>query len=254
MEMIKIDSSNIEEEHICCALGQDREHQIKASVKKEWMKERFQEGLVFQKLNARSKVFIEYMPSETAWKPVLGDNFIVIHCLWVSGRFKARGFASQLLEQCIAEGKREGKYGIVVISSPQKRPFLTPESFFLKRGFTKVDTAPPYFSLLCLKLQEEAPDPSFPPSLQKERAGVDKGFTFTYTRQCPFVEAQVGVMKTLAEKRGLEVRTLCLETSRAVQTEGSPFGTLGIYYEGRLISHEPYGEKKFHRVLDTLLG
>lgn len=60
-------------------------------MKKEWLKERISECHVFRKIDARGKVFIEYSPLETAWTPVLEDNYIYIHCLWISGSFKKKG-------------------------------------------------------------------------------------------------------------------------------------------------------------------
>ena len=47
-------------------------------------------GHVFRKLNAKGVVFIEYAPLETAWVPVIGDNYYYIYCLWVAGPYKGK--------------------------------------------------------------------------------------------------------------------------------------------------------------------
>jgi len=91
MKIITIDKTNIEKEHICCAIGNDKVNQSRAETKKEWLKGRFDEGLVFKRLDQRGKVFIEYMPIENVWKPVVGKNYMFINCLWVSGQFKGQG-------------------------------------------------------------------------------------------------------------------------------------------------------------------
>ncbi len=62
MKIISIDKNNIDEEHICCALGNDKENKERAQTKKDWMKERFGDGLAFKRLDDRGKIFIEYMP------------------------------------------------------------------------------------------------------------------------------------------------------------------------------------------------
>jgi len=90
MPIISITPNNIDQEHICCAIGNDKDNLARAANKKSWMKERFSEGLVFKRLDARGKVFVEYMPSETCWKPIEAKNFLVIHCLRVSGSFKGK--------------------------------------------------------------------------------------------------------------------------------------------------------------------
>lgn len=69
MGFIKVDQTNIDQEHICCAIS-DKRGETCVSSKKAWMKERFADGLVFQKLDQRGKVFIEYMPAEKAWCPI----------------------------------------------------------------------------------------------------------------------------------------------------------------------------------------
>lgn len=68
MEIITITADNIDSEHICCAVS-DKKDSTGANAKKSWMKDRFQDGLVFRRLDARGKVFIEYIPAEKACIP-----------------------------------------------------------------------------------------------------------------------------------------------------------------------------------------
>ena len=89
-EYINLTLENIDDEHICCAIG-DKKHQSGVDRKKEWIKSKFKDGHVFRKLNARGKIFIEYEPLETAWVPIIGKNYEYIYCLWVAGSFKGKG-------------------------------------------------------------------------------------------------------------------------------------------------------------------
>lgn len=50
-------------------------------VKKEWLKQRFEEGLVFYRSAERGKCFYEYIPAENAWVPIDADGYIYINCL-----------------------------------------------------------------------------------------------------------------------------------------------------------------------------
>lgn len=76
-EYINLTLENIDNEHICCAIG-DKKHQAGVEAKKEWLKDKLSNGHVFRKLNARGKTFIEYEPLSSAWVPVNGANYLYI--------------------------------------------------------------------------------------------------------------------------------------------------------------------------------
>ena len=86
MEYIRVTKENLEKEHICCAISNNKDVQV--SSKKAWLADRFDEGLVFLKSVERGKCFIEYIPAENAWVPIDADGYMYIDCLWVSGSFK----------------------------------------------------------------------------------------------------------------------------------------------------------------------
>lgn len=110
-EYINLTLDNIDDEHICCAIG-DSKHQFGVDKKKEWIKIKLKDGHVFRKLNARGKIFIEYEPIETAWVPIDGINYEYIYCLWVAGSFKGKGIGKELLEYCINDSKQKEMSGI----------------------------------------------------------------------------------------------------------------------------------------------
>ena len=51
MEYIRVTKENLEEEHICCAISNNKDVQV--SSKKAWLSDRFEEGLVFLKCEER---------------------------------------------------------------------------------------------------------------------------------------------------------------------------------------------------------
>ena len=54
-EYINLTLENIDDEHICCAIG-DKKHQAGVDSKKEWIKSKLKDGHIFRKLNEiRSK-------------------------------------------------------------------------------------------------------------------------------------------------------------------------------------------------------
>ena len=54
-EYINLTLENIDEEHICCAIG-DKKHQAGVDSKKEWIKSKLKDGHIFRKLNTRGKI------------------------------------------------------------------------------------------------------------------------------------------------------------------------------------------------------
>ena len=122
MDYIRVTKENIDTEHICCAISNNRDVQV--SSKKEWLSERFDEGLVFLKSTERGKCFIEYIPAENAWNPINADGYTFIDCLWVSGSFKGHGYSNDLLLACIDDSKKSGKLGLCILSSVKKNRFL----------------------------------------------------------------------------------------------------------------------------------
>ena len=64
MDYIRVTEENLETEHICCAISNNKDIQV--SSKKAWLKDRFKDGLVFLKSTERGKCFIEYLPAENA--------------------------------------------------------------------------------------------------------------------------------------------------------------------------------------------
>ena len=74
-EFINLDSGNIASEHLCCIIRTQKAHPG-VEAKRAWLAARLDEGHVFRKVNAKGCAFIEYAPLETAWAPVVGDNYL----------------------------------------------------------------------------------------------------------------------------------------------------------------------------------
>jgi len=191
MSYIQITKENIDTEHICCALGA-KQYERAVNEKKNWLSERMDEGLVFYRLDERAKVFIEYLPAEMAWLPIKARNYMYINCLWVSGRHKNNDHARQLLNYCKQDAIQRGMDGLVHIVGTKKYPYLSDKRFFEHMDFKQVDQAEPYFQLMALKWNADAPLPFF--NKKNKIIHSDKGISIFYTVQCPFA---VGVLEEL---------------------------------------------------------
>lgn len=250
MNIINVDMSNIDREHICCAIS-DKKGETCVSSKKAWMKEQYKEGLVFKKLDARGKVFIEYIPAENAWCPIEADGYMFINCFWVSGQFKGQGYANKLLEECVKDAKAQDKKGLVVLSSAKKMPFLSDPKYLKYKGFKICDKTEPYYELLYLPFQEDASMPKFK-ACCKNTILEDKGMVLYYTNQCPHTDKYAPLIAEIAKSRGHHVTLKKIESKALAQNAPAPFTTYSFFHLGKLVTNEIFSESKFIKYLDSV--
>jgi len=222
IEIVKLVDTNIQEEHICCAIS-DKKCRVGYQKKKSWLKTEFKNGYTFKKLDVRGKVFIEYVPIESSWLPLKGSNFMVINCFWVSGQFKGKGNGKKLLQACFDDAK--GMNGVVAISSDKKRPFMTDPKFLKYHGFEVIDEAPPFFKLWGLKTNKKA---QFPKILDTAKLGVipdNQGITAYYSNTCPFTDFYINEkLSEYAKKNKLPLTINHLKTKEDAKKMPIPLG------------------------------
>ena len=119
-DFTNLTTENLSNEHLCCIIRSKKSHPG-IEAKRQWLSDRLNEGHVFRKLNAKATVFIEYAPLETAWVPVIGDNYYYLYCLWVLGSPRGNGYGKALIEYCIADAKEKGRSGICMLWGKKNR-------------------------------------------------------------------------------------------------------------------------------------
>jgi len=246
VELVKLTHANMEQEHICCAISNNKDIQVIS--KKNWLKERLDEGLVFLKGNVRGKCFIEYIPAEYAWIPIEAKGYMYIDCLWVSGQFKGHGYSNLLLDACIKDSKEKGKKGLVILSSKKKMGYLSDPKYMKYKGFETADTADPYFELMYLPFDPNTDKPCFQNTVHVHE-NIPKGFVLYYTNQCPFTAKYVPLLENMAKARNAVFQSVHIQTREEAQNAPTPFTTFSLFYDGQLITHEILSEKKFEKIL-----
>jgi len=246
MDIITLTPENLENEHICCAISNNKDIQV--SSKKSWLSERFAEGLTFKKCDVRGKCFIEYIPAENAWCPINASDYMFINCLWVSGQFKGKGYSTLLLNECLNDSKDAGKHGVCIISAQKKMPFLSDPKYLKYKGFVVADTTESYFELLYLPFSKDAPKPSFK-SFAKNPKINEQGFILYYTHQCPFTAKYVPLIESIAAERNVPLKAIRIETAQDAQNAPTPFTTYSLFYNGEFLSNEILSDKKFEKLI-----
>ena len=240
MHYIHIINENIEKEHICCAMSGKQ-----SLAKKEWMRQRFSEGLVFYRSEERGKCFIEYIPAENAWVPIDAEGYLYINCLWIAGAMKGHGYANDLLSECIQDAKAQKKRGICILCAEgRKREFLADPKFLAHKGFREADRSACGITLLYLPLIPDAEPPKFKECARYPQTDGD-GFVLYYTDQCPFTFYWVPRVQQVAKEHGIPLKVIHITDKETAQNAPTPATTYALFRNGRFLTHAIQSDKKF---------
>ncbi len=246
MEYIRVTGENIAKEHICCAISNNNDIQV--STKKAWLRERFEDGLVFLKSTERGKCFIEYIPAENAWNPIIADEYMFINCLWVAGSFKGHGYSTDLLNACIEDSKSKNKKGLCILSSKKKKPFLADPKFLQYKGFSVCDEADNGIQLWYLPFTKNAPLPEFKECAKHPHID-ENGYVLYYTDQCPFNAKYVPVVEEVAKENNVQFRSVRLQSKEEARNAPSPITTYALFLDGNYLTNEQMNDKRFLKLL-----
>lgn len=227
-DFVNLTTENIANEHLCCIIRSRKPHPG-VEAKRQWLSERLKEGHVFRKLNAKATVFIEYAPLETAWVPIIGDNYYYVYCLWVDGEPKGKGYGRALMEYCLADAKEKGKSGVCMLGAQKQKAWLSNQAFAGKFGFEVVDTTDNGYELLALSFDKTVP--RFAPNAKKQEID-SKELTIYYDMQCPYVYQRVELIQQYCEANNVPVAFIKVDTLKKAKELPCVFNNWGVFYKG----------------------
>lgn len=242
MEYIQVTRENIENEHICCAISNNKDVQVLS--KKTWMEQCFDDGLTFIKSTERGKCFIEYIPAEHAWVPIVAPGYMYIDCFWVSGSFKGHGYSNDLLNMCIEDSKAKGKVGLCILSSAKKKPFLSDPKHLNYKGFKVADVSDAGINLMYLPFDDKAEVPRFKECAKHPHID-EKGYVLYYTNQCPFNGKYVPILEKTAHDNNIPFTAIRIENKEQAQAVPSPCTSYALFKDGEFLTNEQQNEKRF---------
>lgn len=236
LRYITLTEEDIVKEHICCAFS-DKKCSEGYELKKEWLKKEFANGYVFKRLDARAKVFIEYVPAEYAWLPVTAPNYLMVNCFWVSGQYKGQGHGYALLQSVIEDAEKQQKSGLVTVVGTKKNPFMSDTKWLLKHGFKEVEKLPNGFSLLAMNFHENSILPSFNDCVKSGECPDKQGLVAYYSNRCPYTDYYVnGMLRVLAQERNIPLKVIRLETREQAQSSPTPATIFSLFYNGTFVT------------------
>ena len=223
MEYIRVTKDNLEKEHICCAISNNKDIQV--SSKKA--------------------------------------GYMYIDCLWVSGSFKGHGYSTDLLDACIKDSKEKGMRGLCILASAKKKPFLADPKFLKYKGFKVADEADNGIQLWYLPFEESAGEqgtsgvsqwtcPSDSPAFKacaKHPRIDEKGYVLYYTSQCPFNAKYVPILEKTAEENGILFHAIHIESREDAQNAPTPVTNYALFFDGEYVTNEQMNDKKFLKLV-----
>jgi L-amino acid N-acyltransferase YncA len=245
-EIITVDADNVAQRGFFCYMSKPKSPGYRQ--KRAWLEARFAEGMkikIIHEIGGRDTAFIEYIPGEYAWRAVHAPGYLVIHCLWVVGKGKHKGYGTRLVEECLDDARLQGKHGVVMVASDGV--WLASKKLFLHNGFVELDQAPPSFQLLVHRF-DSAPGPAFPQNWQSRLARYGSGVTVIRTPQCPYIENATATIMQSAQQLGLSAQVVELTSARQVQDSSpSPYGVFAVVWNGQLLSYFYLTKEEFEK-------
>lgn len=251
--IIDINEKNLDQYGLFCKKSQKKEEGYKN--KATWIKEQFKHGLKYKLLlvnekgRQTSRGFIEYTPSEMSWRGIEAEDWMIIHCLWVIGRHKNKGYGSKLLQLSIKDAKEQGMKGVVGMAA-KKGGWLPNAKIYIKNGFKKVDECEPDIELFALPISKDVIEPRFYKIQENRTAEYGEGINIFYTHQCPYLHDLIGDIEKIAREKNRKFKKFLLNKPLEVRKRAlHPYGTFSIICDGKIIPYKP-GIKK--EITETL--
>ncbi|MFX0084062.1 MAG: GNAT family N-acetyltransferase [Candidatus Hodarchaeota archaeon] len=241
-KIINITPETVSKYDLFCYKSKKKEPGYERKLK--WFSKHFKEGLriklllVREKKGFTSRGFIEYIPGEFTWRGIEAKGYMVIHCLWVVGRNKGKGYGTKLINECINDAQEMN--GVAVVTS--EKTWLSSKSIFIKNGFKKVGTVLSDFDLFVKRFNENASFPKF--KMHQPVSNKDlNGFIIYKSDQCPYTYASMREIEEYAIDKGISLQIKSITNSKEAQAVPHPYGTYCIFLNGKLLSYRPVGKR-----------
>ena len=245
--LVDVNERNVSETGFFCYMSKRKSQGYRRKL--DWLKLRFAEGMKIKMLGQGQRGFIEYIPGEYAWRSVNANGFMMIHCLWVVGKSKGKGYGSLLLNACQKDAKKLGMKGVVAVTSQGN--WLIGGKILQKHGFESIGQAPPSFELM-VKPFGKGRLPSFKDNWDKKVKQYNRGLTVFRTDQCPYIEDATQIAIDTAKELSIHSQVVELKDCGQLHLESpSAYGVFSLVYNGKLISYHYLTKKELLKKLQV---
>ncbi|MHA1449875.1 MAG: GNAT family N-acetyltransferase [Candidatus Hodarchaeales archaeon] len=250
--IINVNESNLDEYDLFCLKSKKKQEGYQYKVK--WAKKRFKEGMRFKLLMVKetkgftSRGFIEYLPGDVNWRGISAKDYMVIHCIWVVGKHKKKGYGTMLLEECINDARTSGFKGVAVVTT--KKTWLPKNKLFIKHGFEKAGEQLGIFELYAKRFSSDYPLPEFNP-VKENIQGLQLGITVFNSHQCPYCDNFIRMIRNISEETNIPVDVKIIKNHEEAQRNGmTPYGSFAVVVNGETLTHGFESKKKMMKILE----
>jgi hypothetical protein len=244
ISIIEVTKDNIDEYGIFC-IKDKKSAGYKAKV--DWYKKQIDTGLKIHIAYSDNKQlgFIEYLPSEFAWRPVNADNFMFVQCIIIFAKDSREfGLGSLLLQICENDALKNNKYGVCAVSSDGV--WIANKSIYEKNDFVVADKLE-RFELMVKTFTDINKIPKFYDwTLQQKQYS---GWNLIYSDQCPWHDKSAKDLKDAASDYGIEMKIQKILSPEEAQNSPSGFGTFSLIYDGKLLADHYISRTRFENIL-----
>ena len=245
INIIDVTVDNVDEIGIYCIKNKKSSGYQK---KVKWFKNKLNDGLrikIAVDMPGKQLGFIEYIPSESAWRPVNAQNYYFIQCIGIFVKdAKNKRIGRSLVKQCEEEAIRNKRSGICTMTSDGT--WIASRTLFEKIGFSIADRLD-RFELMYKALDNRAPIPKF--NKWNERQAEYQGWNLIYSDQCPMHEKSIIDVMQCATENKITLNVIKLTTPGDAQKAPSGFGTYALIKDGRLLADHCISRTRFENIL-----
>ncbi|MBO6607486.1 GNAT family N-acetyltransferase [Psychroserpens sp.] len=245
LKLIEVTPQNVYEQTLFCIKD------IKSpgfESKRKWFEKRYNEGLKLKILkNHQDKMigFIEYTPVSKAWRPIKGDNFMFIHCMYVySKKDRNKGYGTLLVDVAEQAAKALDMSGLCVMTS--KGSWMANKSIFEHLGFEVTETKD-RFELMVKQWDDMAACPELIDWTSRQQ-DYD-GWNLVYADQCPWHEKSAFDLLNTAMDFGIDLKIKKIASVEEAKQAPSGFGVFNLLHNGKLLEDHYISATRFKNIL-----
>ncbi len=245
IKIINVTADNVSESGVFCI----KDKKAPGFAKKvEWFKNKLNKDLRIKLAvdnNGKQLGFIEFIPSELAWRPISAKNYLFIQCIAIFGKKERNQLLGYLLiETCEKEAMEENKDGVCTMSS--NGPWIAGKQIFEKNGYAVVDQLG-RFELMAKSFENTTAQPKFN-DWEAEQTKY-KGWHLIYSDQCPWHEKAIIALKESAIENKIQLKIKKLKSPNEAQVAPSGFGTFSLIKDGKLLADHYISRTRFENIL-----
>lgn len=243
--IIDVTPENVKEETLFC-IKDIKKPGFQSKCK--WFEQQYKRGLRMKILkdDADKMIgFIEYTPVSYAWRPVVGNDYMFIHCMYIyPNKNKNKGNGSLLIKEAENEARKNKMVGICVMTS--KGSWITDKRIFENNAFVQVDQRG-RFELMSKKWDPIAKDPELLDWTANQKKY--KGWHLVYADQCPWHEKSVYALLNTALDYGIDLKVKKLSSAKEAKRAPSGYGVFSLLHNGKLIEDHYLSATRFRNIL-----